>query len=116
MGKEPRRLGFRLARPPTEPPLRQPLLAEPVALAIELCGAPHNSIYVETSVMWSLEMRGCPGAGLGPCQPPKLLTPLRDKTPDPLDARQAGGGGAEADRSPPAPRPGSPGGDFRPWG
>jgi len=28
------------------------------------------------------------------CQPTKLLTPLRDKTPDPLDARQAGVGRA----------------------
>jgi hypothetical protein len=28
------------------------------------------------------------------CQPTKLLTPLGDKTPDPLDARQAGGGRA----------------------
>jgi hypothetical protein len=28
------------------------------------------------------------------CQPPKLLTPLSDKTPDPLDARQASAGRA----------------------
>ena len=35
-----------------------------------------------------------PGGFPSICQPTKLLTPLRDKTPDPLDARQAGVGRA----------------------
>ena len=42
----------------------------------------------------ALELDLFSALGDGACQPTKLLTPLCDKTPDPLDTRYAGGGRA----------------------
>ena len=55
MGQEPdgRRIRGPGHGPPTQAPCRKPSMTKPPAKPVVLCGAPHNTTYVETSVMWS---------------------------------------------------------------
>jgi hypothetical protein len=51
-------------------------------------------IWVAKEAWNELRSAGAQGQPRQFCQPTKLLTPLRDKTPDPLDLRQSGAGRA----------------------